>query len=632
MPGRLPESIRSEVMQRWYRGESRNKIAAILGISQAATSGIIDECKRSVGVTRAELIRDFSIALDRHNISIAQCVQGYRTLRQLSKIGVDEDEVESFVAKIYNGCIGSGMRPQDIVSHLKDLVSWTDDIRSLGIKIEEPGDDDNGSSGIPRKNHSISQIARYLERSKEEIRKSKEEVKQIELKKKQQKNECELQEAKKLSISHETADMLKEHDMTVEKLDWYKDMKTELLVSGYSEKDFELVLKAINFTRKKGFNLLAIVAEFSEYERLKSSAQRFNVQVSILEKKFRDVEEKIAIGEQMIESKSQLQRTMVELESMGFGFKQLKHLLSVIKEINEANGFSGTDGYAVKIFQEQVESYYDCILGFEKRVEDLKTKINNLQIQYLAQVNVMSAIPYVGSALVYLLNKGVQVDQIVKIAKLSQTRPDIIEPFTRSEAEQDKHDDFPLSTSSTHFSISPSFSSSSSSSSPSSPSSSPTHPPSLSSFQSQPQTTLGSNLKKSSSSSLPTIEPPSKVPTTATTKPSADETISSEKESHVQSLPQTMSEQQPQPMKVQHDFARVKPDESTRADKSSQPLHMRSKENIKNLDKLNSNSFTRTVTVRGKEVSIPNDILLGLNQFDETEEIGDRSYSEGKRS
>jgi hypothetical protein len=468
-----------------------------------------------------------------------------------------------------------------------------------------------------------------LEKSKEEIRKSKEEVKQIELKKKQQKNECELLEAKKSSITQETADMLKKHDMTVEKLDWYKDMKTELLVSGYSEKDFELVLKAINFIRKKGFNLLAIVAEFSEHERLKSSVQRFNVQVSILEKKFREVEEKIAIGEQMIESKSQLQRVMVQLESMGFGFKQLKHLLSVIKEINEANGFSGTDGYAVKIFQKQVESYYDCILGFEKRAEDLKAKINDLQIQYLAQVNVMSAIPYVGSALVYLLNKGVQVDQIVKIAKLSQTHPDIIEPFTRSEGEQDKHDDFPLSTSSNHFSISPSFSSLSSSSSPSS---SPTHPPSLSSHLSQPKTTLRSDLNTSSSSSLPTIEPPSKVPT-ATTKPSADETISSEKESHVQSLPQpTMSEQQPQPMKVQYDFARVKPDESTRAHKSSQPLHMRSKENIKNMNKLNSNSFTRTATVRGKEVSIPNDILLGLNQFDETHEVGDRSYSEGKRS
>jgi len=337
------------------------------------------------------------------------------------------------------------------------------------------------------------------------------------------------------------------------------------------------------------------------------------------------VEEKIAIGEQMIESKSQLQRTMVQLESMGFGFKQLKRLLSVIKEINEANGFSGADGYAVKIFQEQVESYYDCILGFEKRAEDLKTKINNLQIQYLAQVNVMSAIPYVGSALVYLMNKGVQVDQIVKIAKLSQTHPDIIEPFTRSEGEQDKHDDFPLSTSSTHFSISPSFSSSSSSPS------SPTQPPSISSHQSQPQTTLGSDLNKSSSSSLPTIEPPSKVPT-ATTKPSAEETISSEKGSHVQSLPQTMSEQQPHPMKVQHDFARVKPNESTRADKSSLPLHMRGKENVKNLNKLNSNSFTRTATVRGKEVSIPNYILLGLNRFDETHEIGDRSYSEGKRS
>jgi hypothetical protein len=43
MPGRISESLESEVIPRWMKGESRNKIAVVCGISQGAVSGIIDE-------------------------------------------------------------------------------------------------------------------------------------------------------------------------------------------------------------------------------------------------------------------------------------------------------------------------------------------------------------------------------------------------------------------------------------------------------------------------------------------------------------------------------------------------------------------------------------------------------------
>jgi len=93
MPSRIPESSRSEVVQTWLQPQSRNKVAAICGISQAAVSGIIDEWKKSVGVSRAEQLRDLATTIDRSGISAAQCAQGYRIARQLSNLGVDEDEV-----------------------------------------------------------------------------------------------------------------------------------------------------------------------------------------------------------------------------------------------------------------------------------------------------------------------------------------------------------------------------------------------------------------------------------------------------------------------------------------------------------------------------------------------------------
>ena len=54
----ISESLRLEVWQRWMKGESRNKIASVCGISQGAVSSIIDEWKRSVGITLAEQQRE----------------------------------------------------------------------------------------------------------------------------------------------------------------------------------------------------------------------------------------------------------------------------------------------------------------------------------------------------------------------------------------------------------------------------------------------------------------------------------------------------------------------------------------------------------------------------------------------
>ncbi|MGH9990526.1 MAG: hypothetical protein ACREAS_08830, partial [Nitrososphaera sp.] len=161
--------------------------------------------------------------LYRQGISVTQCAQGYRIARLLNNIGVDEDGVESFFGETYNRCVGIGFSPQDIASHLKDLISFVD-IKGLRIGMEsgDDHDDHDVSHTIP----SILQIARYLEKIKEENKKA-------ELKNKQLKKETELIEAKKSSVMQETTKMLKKHDMTAEKLDCYLEMKTELLVSGH---------------------------------------------------------------------------------------------------------------------------------------------------------------------------------------------------------------------------------------------------------------------------------------------------------------------------------------------------------------------------------------------------------------
>jgi hypothetical protein len=431
---KIPESIRSEVMQKWLQGLSRNKIAAICGISQAATSGIIDDWKRSVGVTLAEQYGDLSTAMERQGISITQCAQGYRIFVQ-SNLCIDIDRAESFLGETISRCIGIGFSPQDIASHLEDLVSFAASNKNLGIEMDEAENDSDSScrvkdsqsiNGVSYKVPSILQIAKYMEKTKEEIKKT-------ELKNKQLKEETEALEANKTTVIQEMSKLLKERDITAEKLDWHTQLKTELLIAGYSENDFELALKAMIWLKEEVYNILSIAAKFSDHERLKSSIRKLQVLESVLERKCRELDEKVRNTEVSLESKSQLRQNMVELEKMGFNLKQLRRLYNVIKEINEANGFSGPDGYAVTMFMDQVERYYNDLIGFEKQAREFKEELQNLNIYRLAQLNILSALPYVGKALTYLLGRGLGEDQILELANIVKMHPEIIQSSTKND-------------------------------------------------------------------------------------------------------------------------------------------------------------------------------------------------------
>ncbi|MGI0042604.1 MAG: discoidin domain-containing protein [Nitrososphaeraceae archaeon] len=628
MGARISESLRSEVKQRWIKGESRNKIAAICGISQGAVSGIIDEWKRSVGVSLADQQRDLFTAMNRQGISVVECAQGFRIAKILKNIGVEADREESFLVETYNICIAIGFRPEDIAAHLSDLISFATDCKNLGIGIErkseggnDDNDDDKGGTGDRHAPHpipTILQIEKYLENVKQEIKES-------ELKNKELKKETELQELKQSSIMQETAAMLNKNRVTAEKLDWYLDLKTELLAAGHSENDFELVLKAISLIKENGYDLLAIAAQFSEHEQLKSSVRRLQVQNSISESKGRQLEEKATNIEQAIESKSQLLWHMVELETMGLGLKQIKRLYNVIKELNEANGFSEADGYAVKIFLDQVERNYDNLLGFEKRKDDLMAEINNLRIQHLGQVNIISALPYVGGALARLLNKGLQEDQIVKIANLSEMHPEIIQPFLQDNNKgggegQQRKDDFKSISS---LSSSP-FSSFSPPLSTSSSPSQPQQPP-------FPQTSTGQTVQKSSS------RPPTELHSTSpTSKPSVDN-VTSDKESDIQSFAPSLSLEQP-PAKVHHKnnspgVAAIAPKQgaSTHKYKSSQPADMRLKKDNQDQDQINP-TLAWTPTFLEMEIKIPKSIHLGTGQVSLLDTLVETVYQSNQRN
>ena len=485
MPARLPESTRSAVVQKWLEGQSRNKIAAQCNVSQGATSGIIDNWERSEGVGLAEQLRDLALTIERNRISVVQCAQGFRVSKIIKHLGIKEDEAEAFLGETYSRCVAIGLQPKEIAGHMEDLASFIPESGNPEL-IRRTEEYDRCS--VPR----LPQIKKLLEQFKQELGKCEQRLTILH-------KEIESAETEKSSVTQEIRGLLEERNMRVQELDEYSRFKAELQRHGHSDKGTALLLKAMDWTKNKGFDFIKIVDQFSDYQELKSRFRRLQVEVATRERDLDQLQERANFNEQMIKSHSQLYSQMNLLKEMGFDYNQLKQLYYVITEIAEALGFSQAN--TVKKFFDDIERNYHRTLGFDKRIEEQKKEVNGLAFQRLCQVNMIASHPYVGDAIARLLRRGMSEDQIVKVSSMLEMHPELVESFTKNNPEQEINTCSglsPVSTPSPSSSLAPQSPASSSllsESSPSSSSSSPSPPASAPEISSMDNSASMSNIK-----------------------------------------------------------------------------------------------------------------------------------------
>jgi hypothetical protein len=155
MPSKLPDDYKSLVIQAWLNGEQRDKIAVDYGLAAGSVTNIVNEWRAALGFPTADALRELAVTLRRIGITAAQCALGFRTATLMLRIGVKEDSFESFILNVYNRCKDIGLSPQNIASHLADLLEFsktvplskipdyvkekTNEKRKLQEKIEDLG-------------------------------------------------------------------------------------------------------------------------------------------------------------------------------------------------------------------------------------------------------------------------------------------------------------------------------------------------------------------------------------------------------------------------------------------------------------------------------------------------------------
>ena len=356
----ITNDMKDEVIRLYLQGLSRNDIARTCGVGEGTVSNIIDEWKRSLDIPDVQSLRDLAVNLKRGGIDAAQCAQGLRILNTIKKLGVNQNQVESFMIEVYEYCQRIGLAPQDIASNLQALINLSKDIPFS--KIPEH---------IEAKKKEISRLD-------EETRKQHEEIKSL----KETKRELKIE----TSTAKELRDVsLQEEKTTTAELKEYSNFKTELRKYGIPIDDLPKLVQLLYGIRQHGYDVEKVLSEYQDLQFFKDNRAKVWRQTREWEEKKTKLQEECSYLEGEVSRHSQRLSIYYELESLGFGIRELKILCNTIKEIAFENGISYRD--AIEQFLERVEKLYGGIkirqkIHEEKEERPEHAKTDNLPRTY----------------------------------------------------------------------------------------------------------------------------------------------------------------------------------------------------------------------------------------------------------
>jgi hypothetical protein len=332
------EDIRRKIIRLWLEGKSRKNIALICGVSEGTVSNVIADWKQKLGEEDADALRELGINMKRSGTHAPQCAQGHRTSMILRNMGVNEEDFESFISKLYKRCMKvSGLTPDKIGSYLEDLVEFSDE-------------DDNGGN-IPK----LSEIPYYIEQMKNEKRALKKDIQNLQKQKKISEEEA--------SYANDLRDAAFETEKTtVAELREYSKFKTELGKYGLTVVDDtrKLVRVIYGVKQRNEYDVGKILSEYSDIEFMQDKRDMLSNLVRALEGKIVYLQGQCSFLESQVNLHNQRLYVYDELKSMGLGIRELKIILNTIKEIAAENNISPLT--ARDNFIEFLEGVYDIKL------------------------------------------------------------------------------------------------------------------------------------------------------------------------------------------------------------------------------------------------------------------------------
>jgi hypothetical protein len=386
----IPQNLRITVISLYLQGKCHNKISSETGIIQGSVSNIVAGWKRGLGEAEATSLRELGYMMNEAGLKPLQCASGFRIVRLLNDLGVDEDAFYDYVPNIHNRCAEIGLDPQNVAEGIKQLLVLCETV-------------------------PIWQMSNYI--ASKRIEKENLEKSVDNLKAEEGQTRTKLQNA------------IDEHGITLRQIEDYRALKSRLQKAGIQLDDLEPFVKSLEGARELGYDAQEIVRNLANLKA--SVALDAELEHTISDKKLllgmleRNAEER-SKQELILATNHVVINKLQNLESMGFGLKDLTILSDTVKEI--AMAYNIPVNSAVRKFLKDIDENYEPLLDYQERCKNAQIKFDEIKRQYLSMQVALADKKKVVDVLALLLSFGYKEQEIIEFAYELQPQLRPIEP------------------------------------------------------------------------------------------------------------------------------------------------------------------------------------------------------------
>jgi len=233
MPPLIDEQIRRKIIQQWFNGLPRDKIAEDNNIGAGTVSSVISNYKVGLGALDFDSIRQLSIEIRKQGLAWSDLASHFRLYNYLIKSVAAEEKIESFIDNIYS----CKLPPEKVI----ELVYQLHEISKSEL--------------IP-----LDRVSSYIKQKLEEKQKIEDEIKQADA-------------------------ILEGKNVSIEAINERIQLNEELKKYGLSTKDIHKLLKLLVAAKEYRYSPGKIVAKLRNLKHLENKENRLKKSCEMLSKK-----------------------------------------------------------------------------------------------------------------------------------------------------------------------------------------------------------------------------------------------------------------------------------------------------------------------------------------------------------
>jgi hypothetical protein len=245
MPAPLDEQIRRKVIQQWFNGLPRDKIAEDNNIGAGTVSSVISDYKVALETLDFDSIRQLALEIRKQQLNWSDLGSRFRLYNYFIKSGATEDKIESFIDNISS----SNIPPEKVIELVNQLFNISK------------------SESIP-----LDQVPGYVGEKLQEKQKIDEDIKQAN-------------------------DVLQSKNVNIETIDEYIRVSEKLNEYNLSFQDIDKLLNVLVNAKENGFDGKKIVGKLRKIKRLKKKEEGLKNNCTIFAKQLTKYKEIIPLAE-----------------------------------------------------------------------------------------------------------------------------------------------------------------------------------------------------------------------------------------------------------------------------------------------------------------------------------------------